>query len=264
MVKAPIVILIAIATAGLGVVLGRMTLHAESSQRSQDPSQNAGRETSATTPATPRQPPSPHPMTRSAFTEAMKAADRDAPQAEATLPGCVQQLRVVRELVNDNETMRAEKEGTPIPARAAPAAPRFASTSMTGALQAAFTSTSIPGSVEGVDCSEFPCIVFGRIRGAEDQMAKLEHSKSMAVYEEDILTVLLWRATDEEAKDAAESRHESDEGLEQSLYAVSLYPRADKQQFGDNIDRRIRSELWNGMSPADETGSHPVPEVQRR
>ena len=102
-------------------------------------------------------------------------------------------------------------------ARTTPAAPRFASTSMSGALQAAFTSTSIPGSVDGVDCSEYPCIVFGRIRGAEDQMAKLEHSKSMAAYEEDILTVLLWSATDEEAKVAAEARHESDEGLEQSL-----------------------------------------------
>lgn len=84
----------------------------------------------------------------------------------------------------------------------------------------------------------------------------------MAAYEEDILTVLLWSATDEQAKDAAEARHESDEGLEQSLYAVALYPRADKQQLGDNLDRRIRSrtdELWNGMSPADETGSHPGP-----
>ncbi len=199
-------------------------------------------------------------MTRSAFTQAMKVTERDATQAEASLPACVQQLRVVRELVNDNEATRTEKEGTPIPTRPTPTAPRFASTSMTGALQAAFTSTNIPGRVDGVDCAEYPCIVFGRIRGAEDQMAKLEHSKSLAVYEEDILTVLLWSATDEEAKNAAETRHESDDGLEQSLYAVALYPRADKQQMGDNLDRRIRSrtaELWNGMSPADETGAHP-------
>lgn len=257
MVRTPIVVVVAVVTAGLGFALGRMTVHARSSERSHDNAQSGVPETSATiaTAPTRRQP-----MGRTAFTEAMKAADRDAPQAEASLPSCVQQLRVVRELVKDNETTRTEKEGMPIPARATPAAPRFASTSMTGALQAAFTSTSIPGSVDGIDCSEFPCIVFGRIRGAEDQMAKLEHSKSMAVYEEDILTVLLWSATDEEAKDAAESRHESDDGLEQSLYAVALYPRADKQQFGDNLDRRIRSrtaELWNGMSPADETGSHP-------
>lgn len=190
----------------------------------------------------------------------MKVADHDTAHAEASLPACVQQLRVVRELVKDDETTRTEKEGTPIPARPASPAPRFNSTSVTGALQAAFSTTSIPGTVDGVDCAEYPCIAFGRIRGAEDQMAKLEHSKSMAVYEEDILTVLLWSATDQEAKDAAEARHESDEGLEQSLYAVALYPRADKQQMGDNLDRRIRSrtaELWNGMSPSDETGSHP-------
>ncbi len=260
MVKAHIVVLIAVATAGLGFALGRMTVHAQTSERTQGPAQKSSSDVGATVPTAPTRQTAGQQMTRSAFTDAMKAADRDAPQAEASLPTCVQQLRVVRGLVKDNEATRTEREGTPIPMRPTPTAPRFASTSMTGALQAAFTSTNIPGSVDGVDCSEYPCIVFGRIRGAEDQMAKLERSKSLAAYEEDILTVLLWSATDQEAKEAAEARHESDDGLEQSLYAVALYPRADKAQLGDNLDRRIRSrtaELWNGMSPSDETGTHP-------
>jgi hypothetical protein len=156
--------------------------------------------------------------------------------------------------------MRVEREGTAIAAPPTPPASRFAQAAVSSALQSAFASTKIPGGVNGVDCSEYPCIAFGRIRGAEDQMPKIEHAKSMAAYEEDILTVLLWSATDEEAKDEAEEKHEADEGLEQSLFAIALYPRTDKAALGDNLDRRIRSrtaDLWNGISPSDETGAQP-------
>lgn len=115
MVKTPIVVAVALATAGLGFALGRITAHAQTSDRPQDRTPTAEREPSATRPATPPRQPNATPMTRSAFTDAMQAADRDAPQAEASLPTCVQQLRVVRQLVKDDETTRTEKEGALIP-----------------------------------------------------------------------------------------------------------------------------------------------------
>jgi hypothetical protein len=126
------------------------------------------------------------------------------------------------------------------------------------ALQQAFAQTKIAGDIDGVDCSEYPCIVFGRINGAEDQMERLEHARSLAVYEEDVLTVLLWSATDAAEKQAAEAQHVSDDGLEQSLFAMALYPRSASAQLGDNLDRRIRSrtaDLWNSMNPTDESGA---------
>ena len=121
-------------------------------------------------------------------------------------------------------------------------------------MEQAFIQTRIPGRVQGIDCAEYPCIVFGRIRGAEDQMEKLEEAKTLAAYEEDIMTVLIWSTTDEAARE--------DPGAmtavrpEQSLFAMALYPR-EAGAKADNLDRRIRSrtaDLWNTMNPADETG----------
>ena len=45
--------------------------------------------------------------------------------------------------------------------------------------------------------------------------------------------------------------------LEQSLFALAFYPRGLALPVAENADRRLRSrtaELWNTMSPADETG----------
>lgn len=157
------------------------------------------------------------------------------------------------------EELRTDREGTPIPVRpTASGEPRFAQAALTSSMQQAFAQSRVPGAVEGVDCSEYPCILFGRIEGGEDQMEHVEHTKAMAAYEEDILTVLLWTATDEAAKEAAEERGDDDTGLEQSLFAVALYPKKDKADLGDNLDRRIRSrtaELWNATAPTDETAA---------
>jgi hypothetical protein len=185
--------------------------------------------------------------------------DEQTVPAPTTLPECIQQLTTLRQVTKETEAARVDREGVPIAARPTPPTARFQSTAIATALQAAFSATKIEGRVDGVDCSEYPCIAFGRINGPEDQMAKLEKSTSMGVYEQDILTVLLWASTDEEAKDAAAARHEPEDEAEQSLYAVALYPRADKHELGDNLDRRIRTrtaELWNGMSPSDETAAH--------
>ncbi len=159
------------------------------------------------------------------------------------------------------EALRIDREGTPIPPKATTAAmaPRFGPSALTTSLQQAFQQTRVPGDVDGVDCSEFPCIAFGRIRGAEDQMERLEKAESLAVYRHDILTVLLWTSSDEPANTAARERGNDDAAFEQSLFAVALYPTTDQALLGDNLDRRIRSrtsELWNTMAPSDETAAH--------
>lgn len=70
------------------------------------------------------------------------------------------------------------------------------------------------------------------------------------------MTILLWTATDEVARDAARREGGDAAGLEQSLFAAALYPTTDKASLGDNLDRRIRSrtaELWNTTATSDET-----------
>ncbi len=155
------------------------------------------------------------------------------------------------------EDIRVEREGTLLQKRDNPE-PRFAQAALTTAVQQAFPQTRVPGSVDGVDCSEHPCIVFGRINGAEDQMERLEKAPSLSAYQDDILTVLMWTTTDVPAKTEAAARGKDGAGLEQSLFAIALYPVADQRALGDNLDRRIRArtaELWNTMAPSDETAA---------
>lgn len=66
------------------------------------------------------------------------------------------------------EDVRVAREGTPIAKRAVAVAPRFEQPALVAAMQQAFVASRVPGAVEGVDCTEYPCILFGRIRGGED------------------------------------------------------------------------------------------------
>ena len=157
------------------------------------------------------------------------------------------------------EALRVEREGTPIAPR--PLAPeRFASTTLATAVQDAFSQAHVPGGADGVDCSEFPCIVFGRINGTEDEMEKLEKAPSLTQYRNDILTVLLWTVSDVPANAAAKEQGDEETNHEQSLFAVAFYPASEQMASGENLDRRIRtrtSELWNTMAPSDETAAAP-------
>lgn len=157
------------------------------------------------------------------------------------------------------EQARVEREGSPIvDAMTQSALPaRFASAALVTAVQQAFVSARVPGAVEGVDCSEFPCILFGRIHGGEDEIEKAEKAASLSPYADDILTILLWTTTDETAKQTLRAQGKEAPNLEQSLYAAAFYSVADKERYGDNLDRRLRTrtaELWNTAAPQDESG----------
>jgi hypothetical protein len=154
-----------------------------------------------------------------------------------------------------HDEQRVQREGAPPPPEKKPREPRFEPEALRSAVSGAFVEAKVPGRVAGLDCSEWPCIVYGRIRGTEDEMEKLEGAKALAAYGQDILTVLLWVVTDEAATAAPVP------GLpgrpEQSLFAFAWYPRGLERALADNLDRRLRTrtaDLWNTMSPSDETG----------
>jgi hypothetical protein len=153
------------------------------------------------------------------------------------------------------EQQRSQREGTPIPPGSRPKEPRFEPETLRGAVTTAFTEARVPGRVDGLDCTEWPCIIYGRIRGTEDEMEKMEGAKALAGYEKDVLTVLLWVITDEAANQAPLPVLPG--RPEQTLYAFAWYPRGLERPFAENLDRRLRTrtaELWNTMSPTDETG----------
>jgi hypothetical protein len=176
------------------------------------------------------------------------------PQLATALTFATQSLASAQTELRTREEKRIAREGTPI-ALPEKTEPRFEPEHLRSAVSDALTQAKVPGRVDGLDCSEWPCIIYGRIRGTEDEMEKLEGAKSLAQYERDILSVLLWVVTDEAANAAPVP------GLpgkpEQTLFAFALYPRGLERTAADNIDRRVRSrtaELWNTMSPSDETG----------
>ena len=165
------------------------------------------------------------------------------------------ELSAARLELQRRDELRVAKEGSPVATDARPTDPRFVPEKIRSAVADAFSQSKVPGRVQGLDCTEWPCIVYGRIRGAEDQMEKLEGAKALAAYEGDIMTVLLWAATDEAAREGPLPFLPG--RPEQSLFALAFYPRGAERALTDNIDRRLRSrtaELWNTMSPGDETG----------
>ena len=56
----------------------------------------------------------------------------------------------------------AEHEGSAVP-EPDDLPERFTEDALAGSFRAAFESTGLPGQIEAVDCSEFPCILFGRL-----------------------------------------------------------------------------------------------------
>ena len=122
------------------------------------------------------------------------------PALATAVSTCARQLDSSLLELKHRDELRTVREGTPVPQPTAAPLSRFTPKSMRDAVALAFTQSKVPGGVQGIDCAEYPCIIFGRIRGAEDQMEKLEEAGALAAYEEDILTVLLWTATDETSR----------------------------------------------------------------
>lgn len=169
--------------------------------------------------------------------------------AGADCAACASEVAACRERATAEAKQRAFVEGTPV-AMPAELPPRFSQDALTSTLARAFKQSKVPGRVETIDCGEYPCILYGRILGDENNLERIERAKAFANYDADILTLLSWGATDEHGAKPA------DEGQpERLLFAIALYSRQDKARLGDNLDRRIRvrtADLWNALRPDDE------------
>jgi hypothetical protein len=106
--------------------------------------------------------------------------------------------------------------------------------------------------VETVDCSEHPCIVFGRLQGDEAMVAELEDSKFFAQYDDDVGVMLTWASGDHEREGDSKPGLEREKPPEVSLFAFAFYSHEDKARHGEALDRRIRTrtaEYWNASRP---------------
>jgi hypothetical protein len=176
-----------------------------------------------------------------------RAGDRAAPTpagdtSDETDP--VERARRERELVSTVESCQ-ELLGKPIE-RPKEIAERFSGSAVSRAVGEGIKQAGVIGDVEGVDCSEFPCIVFARLAGDEEDIEEIERSAALDAYEGDVLTLLLWATTvAEDARAHATAR-------ETGLFALAYYDEDDRAELGEDLDRRIRArvlEVWNAERP---------------
>lgn len=202
--------------------------------------------------------PVPAGVTGSAIDRADRMAPVGATSTPATLAACTDQLVSLHQAAAAAEEDRIAQQGAPIPPPTDELAPRFRQGALAGSVTRALAQAKLPGGVDGTDCTEYPCIVYGRINGTEDDVEAFEHAHAFDVYDDDISNILLWVQTDEAAEAAAERHGRRDEHAEQMLFAIAFYSHQDASTRGDDLDRRIRwrvTELWNALNPSDESGA---------
>ncbi len=179
-------------------------------------------------------------LVRDAGIAGARAAPHDC--ADRLIRCQTESARVARELAA-READEHEERGEPIPTPTV-VPPRFDRETVRAAIAGALQQARAEGRLEDLDCSEHPCIAFGRLRGDEEDMERVERARALAAYRDDVLTMLFWAQSDESAP------HERPR--ETGLFALAFYETRDRETYGDRIDRRIRVrtvELWNTIRP---------------
>ena len=139
---------------------------------------------------------------------------------------------------------RTELMGEPIDSPTSTAS-RFSGPALNDAVSGALVTEQVPGDVESTDCSEHPCIVFGRLEGDEEDMEEIERSAALSPYRDDVLTLLFWATSVKQRRPGARAP-------ETGLFALAFYSVEERIERGDAMDRRIRArvmEYWNTDRP---------------
>jgi hypothetical protein len=167
-----------------------------------------------------------------------------------TLERCEAEVAEQREQLASVERRRKELEGEPIAART-DTPPRFQAPGLVQTFERAFAQTRLVGKVESVDCTEHPCILFGRLRGDEEGVATLEDAEPFAAYDDDVGVMLTWASGDHGHEGGVKPGLQREKPPEISLFAFAYYTHEDREQHGEMIDRRIRvrtAEYWNASA----------------
>lgn len=176
-----------------------------------------------------------------------------------------EELARLRKEVARLESDHREMFGEPIAAPSGDRPERYGGSSISSAVQQALADEQVGGAVETVDCSEHPCIIFGRLEGDEEDMEEIERAPSMSQYDDDVLTLLFWATSIDEGRGAGDGGEDGsgdgggDAGEagpgtqpETGLFALSFYSREERAERGEELDRRIRArvmEYWNVERP---------------
>jgi hypothetical protein len=146
-----------------------------------------------------------------------------------------EQLARLRADLNVEEELRAEREGeaVPFPEDLAPA---YREQGLKSAFVDIMAKMGLPGDIVGIDCSEYPCSVFGEMDIQGDRM---EVEASRQKFDE------LMRGHYPESENnhwVRNSVQRDDKGNNKSIFGITITPKSVKLENGErkNMNRRLR------------------------
>lgn len=181
-------------------------------------------------------------------TEAIAVAVEDARPTEAG-PDEVARLRARIEALEgelaDERAMRLESEGEPIPMP--PDLPaQFQKDALLANMQRAIDELGVDGEVTSVDCTEFPCIIYGDIDHTDEEVFdKLRGTAAMQPYTDAASGVSAW-GHEQETPEGRQKR---------AFFGVALYPRGEAPEARTAVGRRMRfrnQQAFEAMAPKPE------------
>lgn len=166
-----------------------------------------------------------------AASEGAAAGDTKALAAENTRLRAVLKKQDEELSLLDGERVNRDGEALPFPADLPP---RLTEKALLTALTTALKDAGVEGDVSAIDCAEFPCIVWGEVKGDTSTLAEtLKKSKAFEPYADDGKHVRGWGSGDGDTE----------------LFAIALTPedpsRTPAQK--DAFERRLRFRAESGF-----------------
>lgn len=147
------------------------------------------------------------------------------------------------------EEMRQEREGLPVESPD-DLEELYKKDALLGAFQSAIAEGDLPAQVTAVDCTEYPCIVFGEAVGEKGRawaekvrfMDQLMKHPALSPYADDASQrISVWRQQEDD---------ENGEPTSSTAFGVSLYPKSDENLRGPEINKRVDYRVGEVLDPS--------------
>lgn len=106
---------------------------------------------------------------------------------------------------------------------------RFSQEALRTALAAAFVEAGLPNSVTSVDCTEYPCMIYGEGKGGPEEFQRLFSTGAMGGYAADTHNAFGWSTGDG-----------TPERPRRDFLGLAIYPADDAKARGPDLRRRLK------------------------
>jgi hypothetical protein len=144
------------------------------------------------------------------------------------------QVARLREELRVEEELRSEREGEAVPfPEELPDA--YREQALKGAFLDMLAKTGVPGDVVGIDCSEYPCVVFGEMEIKGD---RLDVERTWNKFDGRMRELY---PSEENNHWVSHSVHRDDKGSNKSMFGITIQPKSIKLDKAErkNVDTRL-------------------------